>query len=513
MTIVSKHSKPQLTRKAGMTFRAAIMFFLILAISPLGCAPVVSNPNPVTSTVTRESATNTPEELPTTSPTPSSTATPTVEAEPTASALIFVASADGYVRESNPGKNFGSDEKLQVDGADDPGYESFIRFAVNGVSDKVQRALLRVYATDNGSGNGPAVYSTDIEWLESAITWNARPGRTSESADNKDRISAESWVEYDVTSLVTGNGQVSFVLAADSGDAVIFSSREGSQPPQLVITFGEGEVTTTTSRPTVTATVPPGSEILVGAGDIAECGDENDELTAQLLDGIPGTVFTTGDNVYDSGTATEYLNCYDSNWGRHRARTKPVPGNHEYRTDGAAGYFQYFMNVPSYYVYDLGSWRIYALNSEIDVSEGSSQIMWLQADLEANPSQCVLAYWHRPRWSSGAEHGSSSSMQTLWQVLYEAGADVVLNGHEHNYERFAPMDATGQEDPQGMREFVVGTGGKNHYDFGKVLPTSEVRDDTSFGVLKLILRPTGYDWEFIPVEGATFTDNGSEECH
>jgi hypothetical protein len=298
---------------------------------------------------------------------------------------------------------------------------------------------------------------------------------------------------------------------AESSDAVIFSSREGGQPPQLVVTFrGGGNLPIT---PTFTPTELVDGTIFVGAGDISECNNDNDELTAQLLDAIPGTVFTTGDNAYNSGTATEYNNCYDPTWGRHKDRTKPVPGNHEYETSGASGYFQYFDNIESYYAYDLGDWRIYALNSEISVSASSPQVAWLQADLAANPRQCVLAYWHRPRWSSGTNHSNDRDMQTLWQILYESGAEVVLNGHEHNYERFTPMNAAGQPDPSGLREFVVGTGGRDLYDFGSPLPTSEVRNDTTYGVLKLILRENGYEWEFVPIAGSTFTDSGRADCH
>jgi hypothetical protein len=251
----------------------------------------------------------------------------------------------------------------------------------------------------------------------------------------------------------------------------------------------------------------------VGAGDIASCNNNNDELTAQLLDGIPGTVFTTGDNVYDSGTFTQFTDCYDPTWGRHKVRTEPVPGNHEYVTSGAAGYFQYFNNVSSYYAYNLGTWRIYALNSEIDVSASSPQLAWLQEDLAANPNQCVLAYWHTPRWSSGAIHGSNTTYQTLWQILYAAGAEVVLTGHEHNYERFAEMNASGAAVSQGLREFVIGTGGRSHYSFGGILPASQVRNSSTYGVLKLTLHANSYDWQFVPVTGSTFTDSGSTECH
>jgi hypothetical protein len=464
----------------------------------------------------------------------SQTLTPTVEASATAAmtetatttetatltntsipasstSLTFITESDARVKQSNPSTNYGNATTLQVDDTSDPDLESFIRFTVTGVSGPVQSALVRLYATTNGTQNGPAIYATNPSWNEKDITWNKRPARTSGAVDNKGVINTNSWVEYDVTSLVTGNGTFSFVLAGDSNDAVAFSSRQGIQPPQLVVTFG-GTVTATTTS-TITPTSPGGSVTFVGAGDISSCDNNNDELTAQLLDGIPGTIFAVGDNAYESGTLSQFTNCYDPTWGRYKDRIKPVPGNHEYHTSGASGYFQYFNNIPSYYVYNLGSWRIYALNSEIDVSASSEQVKWLQDDLAANPSQCVLAYWHKPRWSSGTHHGSDQTFQTLWQIFYNAGAEVVINGHEHNYERFAPMNAAGQADPLGLREFVVGTGGRDLYNFGTLLPNSEVHDDTSFGVLKLTLRPTGYDWQFVPAAGSIFTDSGSTDCH
>jgi hypothetical protein len=438
---------------------------------------------------------------------PTNTETPVANTN----SITFAAEADARVKQSSPSTNYGNATTLQVDDTTDPDLESFIRFTVAGVSGPVQSARVRLYATTNGTQNGPAIYATAPLWNENDITWNRRPARTSNAVDNKSVINTNSWVEYDVTSLLTGNGMFSFVLAGDSNDAVAFSAREGIQPPQLVVTFS-GDVTPALTS-TVTPTLPEGSVTFVGAGDISSCDNNNDELTAQLLANIPGTIFAVGDNAYDSGTLSEFMNCYEPTWGRYKDRIKPVPGNHEYLTSGASGYFQYFNNIPSYYAYTLGSWRIYALNSEIDVSASSEQVKWLQADLASNPSQCVLAYWHRPRWSSGTHHGSNEAFQTLWQLLYNAGAEVVINGHEHNYERFAPVNAVGQADPLGLREFVVGTGGRDLYNFGTLLPNSEVQNETSFGVLKLTLRPTGYDWQFVPAAGSTFTDSGSADCH
>ena len=276
---------------------------------------------------------------------------------------------------------------------------------------------------------------------------------------------------------------------------------------------------TGTASVTVTTPVPPGSVTFVGAGDIASCSSSGDEATATLLDGIAGTVFLLGDNVYDNGTATEYTNCYDPSWGRHKARTKPVPGNHEYNTANATGYYGYFGALAQdptkgYYSYDLGDWHIVALNSNLAVSAGSTQEQWLRADLAASTKSCTLAYWHHPRFSSGLEHGNNAAMQPLWQALYDANADVILGGHDHDYERFAPQTPAGVADPtRGIREFVVGTGGRSHYNLGTLKANSEVFNGSTYGVLKLTLSAGSYAWEFVHVPGTTFTDSGTGSCH
>lgn len=520
MTFRFKGSKAMGARNLRMAHRRVLILFLILILSPLGCTPAgIATP------LQEETATAAPPTL-TAVPTdtaipatdlPTATLPPTEESEPVSASTprVFIAEADARVRESSPSTNDGEDDTLQVDGASSTDMESFIRFTLSDLTGAVKSARLRVYVMDNATDNGPAVYATDPSWTEGEITWDNRPERTSPATDNKGNLSANSWVEYDVTPLIAGEGAVSFVLVADSDDGVVFSSRQGVQPPELTVTFGSGQALPATVTSTLPASGAPttGEAILVGAGDISYCDNDNDELTARLLDTIPGTVFTTGDNVYDRGSVDEYNTCYDLTWGRHKDRTRPVPGNHEYRTAGAGGYYQYFDGVPEYYAYDLGTWRIYALNSEIDLTAGSEQLLWLQTDLASNPRQCVLAYWHKPRWSSGEHHGSDRDIQPLWQTLYEAGAELVLNGHEHNYERFAEMDDTGTASSPGIREIVIGTGGRNHYEFDTPLPASEVRDATSYGVLKLTLREGGYAWEFIPAEGSTFTDSGSGTCH
>lgn len=263
--------------------------------------------------------------------------------------------------------------------------------------------------------------------------------------------------------------------------------------------------------------------VLVGAGDIADCQDlSGAEATAKLLDQISGTVFAAGDLAYPDGSK-ENFQCYDKTWGRAKSRTRPAPGNHEFRSSGASPYFDYFGAAAGdpkngYYSYELGSWHIIVLNSECkDVGgcdAGSRQEKWLRADLAAHPTPCTLAYWHKPLFSSGGAHGNDPEIRPLWQALYEANADVVVNGHDHDYERFAPQtpDSTANL-ARGIREFVVGTGGKNHRPFGRPDPNSELRDATAFGVLKLTLREKAYDWQFIPEAGQTFTDSGTGNCH
>jgi hypothetical protein len=265
-----------------------------------------------------------------------------------------------------------------------------------------------------------------------------------------------------------------------------------------------------------TPTVP----VLVGAGDIASCTRTGDEATAALLDSIPGIVFTTGDNAYPRGSHADFDECYGESWGRHRRRTRPAAGNHDYHTKGAPAYFAYFGSAAGdpttgYYSYDLGTWHVVVLNTQLDVGRGSPQLQWLEADLAASPAKCTVAYFHTPRFSSGSTHGSSRGLQPVWEILYAHGVEVVVSGHEHNYERFAPQTPAGVLDSAaGIRQFVVGTGGgAGRYPFGDPVPNSEIRNSTTDGVLKLALDPDRYTWEFVPVGRSTFTDAGSYACH
>ncbi len=265
--------------------------------------------------------------------------------------------------------------------------------------------------------------------------------------------------------------------------------------------------------------------VLVGAGDIADCSDPEGtggDDTAALLDGITGTVFTIGDNAYPSGTDANFNDCYGPSWGRHKARTYPSPGNHEYDTPNASGYFNYFGAAAGdpgegYYSYDLGGWHVVVLNSMCGnvggCGDDSPMLRWLNEDLAANPKACTLAYWHHPLFSSG-KNGNNDYIKPIWNALYAANVDVAVNGHDHIYERFAPQNPSGVADAdRGIREFVVGTGGAKLYPLATIQPNSEVRNTDTRGVLKLTLREANYDWEFVPVEGQTFTDFGSANCY
>lgn len=301
------------------------------------------------------------------------------------------------------------------------------------------------------------------------------------------------------------------------GSGTATGSSAPTTPPVTASSAGAtlGTASPPTSGPSIDRVV------LVGAGDIADCASDGDSATAALLDGIAGTVFTLGDNAYESGTLEEYERCYGPTWGRHRDRTRPTPGNHEYGTGGAAGYFRYFGGLAGnpaegWHAYDLGTWRIYALNSncsEVACGEASAQVTWLKDDIAANLHRCTLAYWHHPRYSSG-RHGSEPSTDSLWDVLYEAGTEIVLAGHDHTYERFAPMSDEGDPDgARGIVSFVVGTGGRRLYEFHDILPTSVVRNATTWGVLELTLSAGHWSTRFVPVAGGTFTDTASGTCH
>lgn len=262
--------------------------------------------------------------------------------------------------------------------------------------------------------------------------------------------------------------------------------------------------------------------VLVGAGDIAQCDSSGDAATARLLASIGGTVFTLGDNAYEDGTAQEFRACFGPTWGRFKGRIRPAVGNHEYQSGWAKGYWDYFGSRAGpkgkgWYSYSAGAWRVIVLNSncaKVGCRRGSEQERWLRAELARHDNKCTLAYFHHPRFSSDDNHGNAWEVTPFWEALYDHGADLILSGHAHSYERFAPQTPWGKHDPShGIRQIVVGTGGAPLYGMGSTRPNSQVRNANTLGVLKLNLSSDSYRWSFIPQAGKWFRDSGHGKCH
>ncbi len=271
------------------------------------------------------------------------------------------------------------------------------------------------------------------------------------------------------------------------------------------------------------APVLQGNPVLVGAGDIARCDSDDDEATARLIDGIAGMVFTLGDTAYEDGSESQLRDCYGPTWGRFRDRTRfVVTGNHDIRTDGGAPLRAYFGDAAArdgvtWFSEDVGSWHVIVLDSNCDSADGgcgadTAQVRWLREDLAASDARCTLALWHHPRFSSG-EHGNDPAVAPFWDALHAAGADLILNGHDHDYERFAPQDPAGQLDrTAGLTEVVVGTGGAPLRGFKEVVANSVVRASVAHGVLVLVLEPRGWQFRFVSADGS-FSDQGRGSCH
>lgn len=304
-------------------------------------------------------------------------------------------------------------------------------------------------------------------------------------------------------------------------------------------------------RPVTTAAITPSPELqalisrdlspddalLIGAGDIAKCGNEHENAvkTAAMIELFPSaTVFAAGDIAYRNGTVNEFQDCYDTSWGNFKDRTKPAPGNHDYgiysfpKRNNAKPYFAYFGTNADpentglgFYAYDLGSWHIVSLNSmagKAGAPTMAEQVKWLEDNLAGSDKPCILAYWHHPLFSSG-EHGDQPNdpgrfMQPLWKVLLQHKADVILNGHDHHYERFALQDTNKKPTDMGIRQFIVGTGGGEERGLGIIEDNSEVQVAGVYGALLMTLHPNSYEWHFINADG-TVGDSSSApfECH
>jgi hypothetical protein len=332
---------------------------------------------------------------------------------------------------------------------------------------------------------------------------------------------------YSYQAQATGTAPITWSLTTSPAGMTVNASTglvswtptaSGSYPVALKAQNGVGS---TTQSYTVTVAAAPPAATVLAAGDIAGCDTSGDTQTAALLAANPSaTILPLGDLAYQSGTAAEFANCYQSTWGAHKDRTRPAPGNHEYVSTNADPYFGYFGALAGpltpagsrgYYSFDLGAWHIVSLNSEQDTGAGGQQLAWLTNDLASTTKQCVLAYWHKPRFTAG-NYTDFTQYTPFWNALYASGAEIVLNGHDHNYQRYRPMNPNGLSDPgNGIREFVVGTGGRSNYQ----LQTDARREAAGtgfFGVLRLTLRAGGYDWTFLPVAGQTYSDSGSDIC-
>ena len=449
-----------------------------------------------------------------------------VPASARADSATFIPVADAYVSAADPGGNHGGAPTLRMEV--DPLTRSYLRFDVELPAEAtVTGATLELSTTSIAPKAGFWAYAVaNTTWDESTIDDTSAPDLGAKlgwsgpyaTTGYKSIALPESYVS---------TGPITVGAATASTYVKSFSSREGANPPRLVVNY---TVPSPTPLPTPSPTPDPsGDPVIAAAGDIACAPGANvtsgacqQEATSNLLSDATA-VLTLGDNQYESGALSAYQESFDATWGRYKAFMRPTPGNHEYGTSGAAGYFSYFGSVAGepgkgWYSYDIDGWHLIALNTSnacrsVSCGAGSAQEQWLEQDLAAHANQCTLAYWHHPRFSSGP-HGSLTSYGAFWQNLYAAGADVVLNGHDHDYERFAPQDPAGKLDTgQGIREFVVGTGGKSHYGISSAIANSQAHDSNTFGVLELTLHPTSYDWRFIPSAGGNFTDSGTERCH
>jgi acid phosphatase type 7 len=408
----------------------------------------------------------------------------------------YVASADAYVSAAAPRANFGRAGTLRT--GKGPVTRAYLRFDLRSLSEAaLRKATLRLQAV--GGRRQFSVSVAGSNWNERRITFRNAPRVGRRLALVKVKRGS---IAIDVTKGVKLGKQVTFVLT--SSKPMRFRSRESGPAPRLDLSLFSDET-------------------LVAAGDIAYCGQPYDEATASVVNSIPGTVAALGDLAYETGTAAEFSACYQPSWGAFKDRTRPAIGNHEYESDSAAsGYFGYWGSRAgnpgqAWYSYNLGAWHIVVLNSNCSAvggcQRGSPQEAWLRADLAAHKRDCTLAYWHHPRFSGG-QVTNEDDLEPLWAALYVANADVVLNGHAHNYQRFAPQNPVGVADPaRGIREFVVGTGGNPTLHPVAAVANTEVTNNDTWGVLKMTLHPRGYDWQFLRAAGGNFTDSGSQPCH
>lgn len=465
-----------------------------------------------------------------------------------AATTTLTPTADTYVDSLLPTTNYGDSTRLSVVqpssllGSLAPAQEIknlFLKFDLSAVAGTITSAKLRLHVADDDSASsasgGTFTLMSDKNWSAHGVTYDNQPAVAGAPIGTLGQVTRNTWVELDLTGKVAPGSVISIGGSSTSSDSADYDSKEsGANAPQLVITTAAATATVpaastvpaaaTTTAATSAQNPPPAAPsatdpVLVGAGDIADGGNGASE-TAALIKSMPNaTVFTAGDNAYDSGSMNNYNSNYEPTWGAFKSRTRPAPGNHEYETSGAAGFYQYFGAIagPSgqgYYSYDLGNWHIVALNSEVNMGAGSAQETWLRSDLAASKKPCTLAYWHEPLFTSGANHAPNRATRPLYQALYDANADIVVTGHNHQYERFAPQDPNGGADNgKGIVQFVAGTGGAGFYPFGTIQANSVARNSDTHGVVKFTLHSNSADYAFVPTAGGSFQDSGTITCH
>jgi hypothetical protein len=465
--------------------------------------------------------------------------------------------ADSYVEAASPTRNNGTSTQVRIDGS--PVVRTYIKFNVTGVTGTVSSATLEIYANSAQSTGFEVHKVQDTSWTETSVNYNNAPSYDGEVLGTSGPLKAATWYSVDVAPAISGNGSYSFLLLTAGSTAASLASRESGNSPHLDIVYSDGSgstatpiatptavpstiptatatpVATPTATPLVTLTpTPQGSDpIVMAASDIicdslSTSSSSCQQMAASqvAVNENPDALLIVGDLCH-TPSSNCFNNYYAPSWGRLFAKTYPITGNHEYLVSKAVPYFDYWNGVGNangragertkgYYSFDIGAWHIIALNSQCSqaggCNAGSPQYTWLQQDLASHPNSCTLAYYHIPVFSSGGR--ANNNMKQIYTLLYNNNVEVVLDGHDHIYERFAPQDPNGQADPvRGIRQFIVGTGGANHTKIASVKPNSEVRNTDTFGALKLTLRENSYDWEFKPVAGKTFTDSGTSLCH
>jgi hypothetical protein len=398
--------------------------------------------------------------------------------------------------------------------------ESFLRFDLSAVTGPVQTARLRLHVSAAAGSESPAGGSVapvgDTAWTEAGITYANRPTSWGTTAATFGAVPANAWVEVVVTNAVTAGQVVTLGLRSSNADGAYYDSRQsGANAPQLVID-------TATSPPLAGFHLAAVGDLVCPPGTAVTASTCRQMAVSDLVANDPtNEMFVPlGDLQYGGASLSDLQNGYDLSYGRFKSKTRPVIGNHEYDTGGPSGYFTYFGAAAGdptkgYYSFDIGtSWHVVALNANCTIvacAAGSAQDQWLRSDLAATPRSCILALWHQPRFSSGTSHGNDATVTPFWNALQQYNADLVLGGHVHNYERFAPQLPDGTASASGVREFVVGTGGRSLDSFGPPVANSQVRLQV-FGVLRLTLGANAYAWQFVNEAGAVL-DSGTGTCH